>query len=65
MSSFHNVYSKELVDEQGLTYEQPLLNSIDLVLSDQSHKVQSGREDATSDADVLIFESKADVVVLR
>lgn len=60
--SFHNTDFQELVEGCELTHVNTLLDYADLLLSDPSHDVPSGLEDADAFYNVLHFESMADVV---
>lgn len=62
--SFHNIDSRELVDEQELPHEKSLLDSVDLVLSGPPCNVRSSREDFNSHYYVLTIQSMADAVAL-
>lgn len=63
--SFHNVDFQDLVDEQELTHEKPLLDSVDLVTRDLPYIVQSSCEDANPHYHVLALEGMEDAVALR
>lgn len=60
----HIVDTRELVNEQELTHEELLSNTVDLELCKTPHNVQSGRENVNSYCGVLTFECIADAVVL-
>lgn len=63
--SFRKVYFKELVDEQELIHGVSLLNSAELLLSDSSYNVRSGREYANSYYNVLTFDGMSVELALR
>lgn len=64
ISSFYNVYFRELVDDSKLTREECLLNSADLMLGDPTYNVRCGQKDVSSHYNALHIEDVAGAIAI-
>lgn len=64
IGAFHNVDSRELVDEHKLAHGKYFLDSVDLLVSDPPYNVRNGHEDTNKRYNVLNFEDMKDEVAL-